>query len=363
MTKLSICFAVYNQTELVRHNLDELAACPTKNIEVLVSDDCSTEDIKGLVESYNDPRFRYARTPTNLGHDGNIVYGMQRCCSDYIMLMRSRDSVVPQAIPAILQAIQQHPNASYFLFSAFDEAGNERLKLPDKEYEVGPQTVWAQSNLLTHPSGSIYNRRALRLDLYDAYRRTYFTDSYGFVAHMLMRADASTFGIFITSSTFAWVYANTLKATDVAVNSTKNRTNVFSPEFVYERYICEFDFTRFDLDGQMARDHMVGVVHRYYELFLYHLPIILKSESYARHYNCDISDYDALGQIETLHKLTDYLAKGLCEEERAAIAQAEREEFLKARTLYPAMRAARKALAVCPPLDTAYRAVLKAISG
>ena len=355
MIKLSICFAAYNQQVLLKHNLDLLHTYPNDDIEVIISDDCSTEDLASLVSQYHDVRFRHIRSEHNLGHDGNILHGLRHCKSDFVMLMRSRDNVIPEAIPKIISCIEQNPDAGYFLFSARDETGHPRLQLDDRTYDVGAQTVWAQSNLLIHPSGGIYNRRYLRFGLYDAYCSTYFDHKYGFVAHQLMRADASVHGPFVTSSVFAWNYVNTLKATDVAVNSASNHRNVYAPEYVRSRYACEFDFARFELNGSMRRNHMAGVVGRYLELFLYHLPIIMRSEQYARHYDSDMHEYDLSREMDVIHRFTTHLAKGLDEESLRMIRHIERTEYVKACTLYPSMRATRRMLTLCKPLETAYR--------
>lgn len=358
MTDLSICFAAYNQADMLHRNLDAIAAYPGDNFEVVVSDDCSTEDIRALVNQY-DERFRYTRTPHNLGHDGNILHGISQCKSDYVMLMRTRDNVVPDAIPHIIACIRSHPDAGYFLFSAYDEQGEERLRLPNQIYEVGEQTVSAQSKLLIHPSGGIYNKRYLRLKLYDAYASSYFDHKFGFVVHQLMRADASVRGAFVTQSRFGWTYAQTLKATDIAENSTQNRLSVHAPEYVHERYVCEFDFARFEISNPLRKGHLVGVVQRYYEFLLYHLPIILTSKQYAYHYNSDTQSYDVVREMATLHELTSHLSGGLDSSTHQAILQMEKREFIKARTLYPSIRMARGALDRYAPLDSAYRAALK----
>lgn len=70
---LSICIPVYNQSSLLRVCLNELLRYKGNDIEVVVNDNCSEENLKEVIDSFNDNRLKYYRNETNLGQDLNII--------------------------------------------------------------------------------------------------------------------------------------------------------------------------------------------------------------------------------------------------------------------------------------------------
>ena len=187
---------------MLKENLDEIVKYEKDDIEVVISDDCSEQDIKGLVDSYGDSRIVYYRTKNNLGHDLNILYGLQKCKADYVFLFRTRDNILYDNISKIMTVIEKYPNAGYFYFSARDEKQKVRLNFDNHYYKKGDESLQAHFCLPVHPSGNLYNKKYLRFEVYEKYIRLYFNDIYGFTVHQLIRSDLSTKADFVTSSIF-----------------------------------------------------------------------------------------------------------------------------------------------------------------
>lgn len=82
MIKISFCIPVYNQTELVRQCIRSIIEYKGLDIEIVISDDCSTENIEELVRQIDDPRVRYYKNADNLGHDRNIIASFSRAKGD-----------------------------------------------------------------------------------------------------------------------------------------------------------------------------------------------------------------------------------------------------------------------------------------
>jgi glycosyltransferase involved in cell wall biosynthesis len=243
--KLSILITVYNQIEILKKNIDQIVRYTGNDIEIVISDNASTDNIKLLVSNYNDKRIKYFRLQENVGQDLNIVYGIEHCMSPYILLLRTRDFVIPEKISVVIDEIYKNPSCSYFLFSAKGGENYVSLKLENKIYKKGTETIKETYKLLIHPSGQIYRRKDLRPDLYRQYLLKYFdNDDKSFIVHELIRMDLSVCGDFYTSSIDAWLYANSLKAKDKSVNMSKIRKGVspYHPSLQYPRYLCQMDF-------------------------------------------------------------------------------------------------------------------------
>ena len=68
MKKVSVAIPAYNQAHFIEQALDSILAQDYPNLEVVVSDNASTDVTPAVMQPYlSDPRVHYFRNPTNLG--------------------------------------------------------------------------------------------------------------------------------------------------------------------------------------------------------------------------------------------------------------------------------------------------------
>ena len=80
MKKVSVAITAYNQADYVSKAVQSVLDQDYPNLEVIVSDNHSTDHIQDIVRRYQgDPRFKYFRNERNLGMIGNF----QRALRDY----------------------------------------------------------------------------------------------------------------------------------------------------------------------------------------------------------------------------------------------------------------------------------------
>lgn len=73
MKKISVAIPAYNQAHYVGQAVESILVQDYPNIEVIVSDNASTDDTPEVMNKYlSDPRVRYFRNSTNLGMVGNF---------------------------------------------------------------------------------------------------------------------------------------------------------------------------------------------------------------------------------------------------------------------------------------------------
>ena len=92
MKKLvSIALPAYNAGPYIGACLDCLLGQTYDNLEIVLMDDCSTDDTAQVVASYTDPRIRYYKNEENMGivHTLNKAYGL--CRGEYIARMDADD--------------------------------------------------------------------------------------------------------------------------------------------------------------------------------------------------------------------------------------------------------------------------------
>lgn len=234
MIKLSFCLPVYNQIDLVRECIGSILDYKGDDIEIIINDDCSADDIKSVVNSYGDERIVYFRNAENLGHDLNIISGMRKARAPFVFLLRTRDRVVANAIPVMIQKIYEFP-VSYASFSSYDENNKPRIRYKnDKIYKSTFKKLLMDSVLYTHPSGSIYKVDSKQLD--DIQNELIKENSkYSFLMHVMLRTalcESGSIGVF---SDYSWIYTNTENSKDVAENSKSTKDSVYSYELQMAR--------------------------------------------------------------------------------------------------------------------------------
>ena len=68
MPLVSVVVPTFNRSRYLAGALRSALAQTYANIEVIVSDDASTEDVyRTTVAGFSDPRIKYVRNPVNLG--------------------------------------------------------------------------------------------------------------------------------------------------------------------------------------------------------------------------------------------------------------------------------------------------------
>jgi glycosyltransferase involved in cell wall biosynthesis len=68
--RVSVVISTYNRKDSLKRAIKSVLAQSFDDFEIIVVDDCSTEDNKKLVTSFGDERVKYHRLGVNSGHDG-----------------------------------------------------------------------------------------------------------------------------------------------------------------------------------------------------------------------------------------------------------------------------------------------------
>ena len=115
---LEVIIPAYNCKNTLKRTLDSLVAQTNSDFTVLLVDDCSTQDICAIVNSYVDRlSIRYVRNSKNVGCGMTRQRGMDETKADYITFLDADDILLPNAIATWLQEIQRtEPEVIYSPF-------------------------------------------------------------------------------------------------------------------------------------------------------------------------------------------------------------------------------------------------------
>lgn len=91
--KVSIGMPVYNGEKYIREALDSLLAQTFTDFELIISDNCSTDNTQEICREYatKDSRIRYARQSRNIRAISNFEFVLQESSSDFFMWAASDD--------------------------------------------------------------------------------------------------------------------------------------------------------------------------------------------------------------------------------------------------------------------------------
>ena len=118
---INVIIPAYNCRTTLDRTLSSLIAQTDPNFEVIVVDDCSTEDIKSIVDDYtNKLNIIYIRNEQNLGCGMSRQVGIDNSTQKFITFLDSDDMFMPYTIETFNSIIEANPDTEY-LHSYFYE--------------------------------------------------------------------------------------------------------------------------------------------------------------------------------------------------------------------------------------------------
>ena len=118
---INFIIPAYNCRTTLDRTLSSLIAQTDPNFEVIVVDDCSTEDIKSIVDDYtNKLNIIYIRNEQNLGCGMSRQVGIDNATQKFITFLDSDDMFMPYTIETFNSIIEANPDTEY-LHSYFYE--------------------------------------------------------------------------------------------------------------------------------------------------------------------------------------------------------------------------------------------------
>jgi len=102
---VTIGIPTYNRADsYLGQSLESAVNQTYKNIEIVVSDNCSTDNTEGYVKGFNDPRIRYFKQKVNIGAINNSNYCLDQARGDYFLQLHDDDSIDPDFVEACMSA-------------------------------------------------------------------------------------------------------------------------------------------------------------------------------------------------------------------------------------------------------------------
>lgn len=112
---VSVMLPVYNGSRYLSAAIESLLCQTYKNIEILISDNCSTDSTQSIVERFmlQDQRIKFSRNETNLGTIANHNRCMAMASGEYIELFGHDDILNPNCIELLVNCLEANPGTAF----------------------------------------------------------------------------------------------------------------------------------------------------------------------------------------------------------------------------------------------------------
>lgn len=105
------------KSRFLKEALDSILAQTYIDFELIIVDDASPENIKGIVDLYDDLRLLYYRNPENIGGKDLVAqwnHSISFAKGDYIILASDDDKYAPEYLEEIERMIRRFPDVNVF---------------------------------------------------------------------------------------------------------------------------------------------------------------------------------------------------------------------------------------------------------
>ncbi|MEO8578451.1 MAG: glycosyltransferase family 2 protein [Gemmatimonadales bacterium] len=116
---VSVVITVFNREDFIAESIESVLGQTWKNLEVVVVDDCSTDQSYTIAERYlSDPRVRVFRNDTNLGQFPNRNRAAALAVGEFLKFHDSDDVMYPHCIEFMAPPLIAEPRAALALTSS-----------------------------------------------------------------------------------------------------------------------------------------------------------------------------------------------------------------------------------------------------
>lgn len=126
--KISVCIPAYNRAHMIGATIRSVLAQDFEDFEIVVSDNCSTDDTVAVARGFGDPRIKVFQNPHNLGMYPNFNKCIEAAEGQYIKFLLSDDYFVTrQALSRYAEVLDRHADVGLVTCAYISVNGDDEL--------------------------------------------------------------------------------------------------------------------------------------------------------------------------------------------------------------------------------------------
>ena len=110
MDYISVIIPVYNRIIYLKRAINSVLNQKYKHFELIIVDDCSDENIKEIINKFNDDRIRFFKNSKNKGVSYSRNFGIKNTNYDLVTFLDSDDEWLPDKLIKQVEYLKQNPD-------------------------------------------------------------------------------------------------------------------------------------------------------------------------------------------------------------------------------------------------------------
>ena len=111
--RITVGAPTYNRADYLEEYLNYVLAQSFNDFEIVICDDCSTDNTEGVVRSFSDSRIRYFRNEQNLNIPGNLNRILDLSRGEFIVMLHDHDRFHEQLLERMASFLDQHQDVAF----------------------------------------------------------------------------------------------------------------------------------------------------------------------------------------------------------------------------------------------------------
>lgn len=107
---ISVCIPSYNSEKYIALAIESVLLQTCQEFELIVVDDCSTDNTFEIAKAFNDPRIQLIRNKANLGAQSNWNKCLSLATGKYIKILPGDDTLYPECLAKQLAVLMDSEN-------------------------------------------------------------------------------------------------------------------------------------------------------------------------------------------------------------------------------------------------------------
>lgn len=125
---VSVCIPTFNCEGFIQRTIASVLGSTYENIEILITDDCSTDKTSEIISQFKDKRIRFSRNEKRLGVPGNWNQAITKSQGELICFLNHDDLISPFWIEYAERILRKNPGVDWVV-SAFHIVDSENAPL------------------------------------------------------------------------------------------------------------------------------------------------------------------------------------------------------------------------------------------
>jgi glycosyltransferase involved in cell wall biosynthesis len=182
MPKISVILPVYNTEKFIGQAIDSILGQTFQDFELIIIDDCSTDNSVTIIQSYTDKRIIFIGKSQNTGYTNSLNLGISIAKGEYIARMDADDISMSDRFALQIDILDQDRDIVVCGAWGLILGTNDVMKVPEFNAEIIPQLL--VQNQMVHPvtmirketlvnNGVFYNEKLEPSEDYDLWSRIY----------------------------------------------------------------------------------------------------------------------------------------------------------------------------------------------